>query len=454
MNAESLVIIIGGAAIGGLGVWFFLHSRRGNKHKTAETHWEGISDTVSADALILGELENPLVEITSLSLPEGGADPLKLDTGLATALQPLLQRAPQILKTDKEAATKSFRIVFSPAVTRGLNDGSMEVVETRCGLLAVARDASSGRFVERGKAVVEGGVRVGNAIMIGFQIAAVATAQNYLPEINERLRCLEDRVADIHFFQHEEKRGELRAAIHLLRQYHDAIARGKLHAGETAAIFKKLEDLEQRCLAIGELAHELLRQKLEELETLDIREELDRSGSAKRAAEWVQQNRELLELIFFAQSCRVLGCQVKAALPGDRTLLRDRIEHARCGVHNAVAAFKGVENRFEMKAILPLGPRKPERPLDPWDFLSHPITLLRFLWKHRGIFDTDYQPQVTNEFAKTKAAADGMVRQFDMQTAKAREVAQQLDSLASSGLAVDVRLDKEGTLQILSAGPV
>jgi len=101
-----------------------------------------------------------------------------------------------------------------------------------------------------------------------------------------------------------------------------------------------------------------------------------------------------------------------------------------------------------------LGPRKPERPLDPWDFLSHPITLLRFLWKHRGIFDTDYQPQVTNEFAKTKAAADGMVRQFDMQTAKARELAQQLDSLASSGLAVDVRLDKEGTLQILSAGPV
>ena len=111
------------------------------------------------EALIFGELENPLVEITPMDFSVGHPMPIEVDSGLKTALQPLLQRSSEIFRLGEEMSTKSLRVVFSPAVTRGLSAGSLELVETSRGLLPVARNASTGRFVQTGKAVAQGGVR-------------------------------------------------------------------------------------------------------------------------------------------------------------------------------------------------------------------------------------------------------------------------------------------------------
>lgn len=280
-----------------------------------------------------------------------------------------------------------------------------------------------------------GGVRLANVAAASWQIAAIATAQHYLAEINARLQRLEDGVAAIHFFQHEEKRAELRAAIHLLRQYHDAIARGELHAGETQAIYQKLEDLEHTCLAIGEIAGGLARRKLEKLEKLEIREAFDRSGSAERATDWVKQNQEAMELIFVAQSTRVLICHVKAALPGDRTLLRQRIAHAQKEVRDAVERFVGCHRRFHRKAAEPLRRRKGK------------------LWALGGIFDSDYRRKLKRVFSRASQTTAEMNQNLGAQAARALQLVEQFDQLANSGLALEVRLDAQGAVEILSAQP-
>ena len=130
---------------------------------------------------------------------------------------------------------------------------------------------------------------------MSWQIVAIATAQHYLGEINERLATIERSIEDIHWLLQEEKKTELTAAINLLCQYRDAIARGSLHAGKTAAINNQFEDIERTCLAIGGLARAKLQKRLKELEHLDVREWTARGDSAERAKKWVKDNREALD---------------------------------------------------------------------------------------------------------------------------------------------------------------
>ena len=200
MSAETILLLVGGVLTGGLGVWLVLHLRQ--KPLKAEDSQNVITSPDSdrmlirqrkepaafpTEALILGDLENPLVEITPMDFSTGSPMPIEVDSALKTALQPLLQHSSEILRLGKEMSTKSLRVVFSPAVTRGLSAGSLELVETSRGLLPVARNVSTGRFVQTGKAVAQGGVRLANVAAMSWQIVAIATAQHYLGEINERL---------------------------------------------------------------------------------------------------------------------------------------------------------------------------------------------------------------------------------------------------------------------------
>jgi hypothetical protein len=75
--------------------------------------------------------------------------------------------------------TKTLRVVFSPEVTRSLQDGTLTHVQDAAKqLLPVVRDPRTGRFVETGRVIKTGGVRLANVAAASWQIAAIATAQH------------------------------------------------------------------------------------------------------------------------------------------------------------------------------------------------------------------------------------------------------------------------------------
>jgi hypothetical protein len=123
MNAESILLLIG-VLTGGLGVWFVLHLRQ--KPPKAENSQSVIpspgpspdsersliqqrkqSVAFTTEALILGEPENPLVEITPMDFSIGNPVPIEVDSGLKIALQPLLQRSSEIFRLGNEISTKA-----------------------------------------------------------------------------------------------------------------------------------------------------------------------------------------------------------------------------------------------------------------------------------------------------------------------------------------------------------
>jgi hypothetical protein len=388
----------------------------------------------SADAVILGEVENPLVEITVTKVAMGAA-PIQLSPAMRSAIQPLIQRAPEMLRVGSEMADTAYRVVFSPAVTQALKDGTLELLPSSEQLLPVARDIGKGKkFVEIGRVVKGNGIRLASVAAMSWQIASIVTAQHYLGEINARLAGIERGIDDLRTWLEEEKKGELRAAVHLLREYYNAISRGDLHNHEQAAIYHQLDAIERTCLSIGELAREMSRRRLEELDRLDVRAWTDRGGSAERAIKWVKHNREALDLLFLAQSVRILTCQVKSTLPGDRQRLRDRIEHAKAEIIEAQRLFDATRDTLDAKV------RELQRRSDSFFAMG-------------GLLDEDYRHKINLEFSTTREQVARAVERLRSESTCAQDFSARFEQLDTAGLTLNVRLNEQGEVEILSANP-
>ncbi len=439
MTSESFILATGVFA-GGFGVWLFLRVRHkapvarnsGIETATREAVAHGENPTIYADALILGDVENPLVEITAINEPAASM-PLAVSPAMRTALQPLLQRAPEMFRIGSEAVTKSYRVVFSPAVTRALKDGTLELLPSSDKLLPVARDLRNGKkFVEIGRVVKGGGVKLATVATMSWQVLSIATAQHYLKDINARLVGIERGIDDIRKWFEEEKKGKLSAAVRYLRECSEAISRGQLHPHEVAAIYTQLDGIELTCGSIGDLAREMSRKRLEELDKIEVREWMDRNGSAERAIGWVKHNREALELIFLAQSVRILACHVKVMLPGDHQRVADRVQHAVQEAANAQRLFEATRASLDAK-VRALGERSGD-----WTAL----------W---GKFDDDHRRRIESEFSCVRHQALLAVEKLKKEATDTGDLSKRVEQFASSGMALDVRVDENGELQILSA---
>jgi len=156
-------------------------------------------------------------------------------------------------------------------VTGSLRSGGAELVKDGAGAwLPVARNAKTGKFLETGRAVASGGVRMAQVAAMSWQIASIATAQHYLGEINEKLQKLENGLADVLFLLDQEKRSKLKAFVQQLRQYHDAIKRGDLCNDDFLSVRLKIEDMESECLAIAETGRAILERKRSKIDNIEI----------------------------------------------------------------------------------------------------------------------------------------------------------------------------------------
>ena len=426
-------ILTGGVFAGGLCVWLVMRLRHPSVEAGGgESFGHPASPTVNADALILGDVENPLVEITAINEPPAST-PLAVSPAMRTALQPLLQRAPEMLRIGSEAVTKSYRVVFSPAVTRALKDGTLELLPSSDKLLPVARDLGKGKkFVEIGRVMKGGGVKLATVATMSWQVLSIATAQHYLKDINARLVGIERGIDDIRKWLEEEKKGKLSAAVRYLRECSEAISRGQLHPHEVAAIYTQLDGIELTCGSIGDLAREMSRKRLEELDKIEVSVWTDRNGSAERAIGWVKHNREALELIFLAQSVRILACHVKVMLPGDHQRVADRIRHAIEEAANAQRLFEATRASLDAK-VRDLGERS------DWTALF-------------GVFDDDHRRRIESEFSCVRDQALLAVEKLRTEATGTGDLSKRVEQLASSGMVLDVRIAEDGELQILSAG--
>lgn len=430
-----------GALAGGLGIWLVLRSwrksaiaRSGERDTGAADAANGSEDdSARVDALIIGDIESPLLEITPTEGSTYSAVPIAMKSSLRDALQPLLQRAPEFFRVGKEMTTKTYRLVFSPAVTRALGKGTLELVPSVGELLPVARKVGGNRrFVKIGRVITTGGVRLANVAAASWQIAAIATAQQYLADINARLAGIERGIEDIRTWLEEEKKGDLGAAVRLLREYYNAIARGELHEHEQSAIYHQLDDIERMCLSIGELAREMSRRRLDELDSLSVREWMERGGSAERAIKWVKHNREALDLMFLAQSVRILACQVKSTLPGDRQRLHERIEHAMQEAVEAQRLFEATREVLDTK-VQKLTKRKGS------------------VFALGGLLDEDYRRTINMEYSRAHEHTAEAVEKLRLEAAVALEWSGRFRGPDTSGLALEVRVSDDGKLDILSA---
>ena len=247
---------------------------------------------------------------------------------------------------------------------------------------------------------------------MSWQIASIATAQQYLGEINAKLKRIEDALENIVFFLTAEKKARLRAYVDLLRQYHPALSRGNLHPNETAAIYQKFEDLEHEALAIADLGKQLANKKIDELQTLDIKTWFSgRSETADKAAKLIRENEEAMELVFLAQSCRILGCQVKASLPGDRHLLQERLKDAALEVREIEQQFHQNRDKFIQRVD---GLRKRED------------SLLAF----KGAFDTDHLKGLEEKYHSVQGKAERICLAVEKESMRAGVFSGQLDRMS------------------------
>jgi hypothetical protein len=308
----------------------------------------------------------------------------------------------------------------------------VELLPSSGKLLPVAREASKGgKFVEIATVTKDAGLKLAGVAAMSWQILSIVTAQHFLNEINAKLAGIESGINDIRAWLEEEKKGELRASLRYLREISAAISRGQLHPDEIQAFYGQLDTIERITVAIGELAREVSARRLGELERLDIREWMDRGGSAHRVWEWIQHTKQAIDLIMLAQTVRVVGCEVKSMLPGDQQRLEERLEHARQVVENAQNLFESTQNAFFAK-IHELRKRNDN------------------FWALGGLLDDDHHGRLKNDFVSVREAISQATTRFKTESNQALDMARQLDAIGEAGMELEIRTDERGELQIFT----
>jgi hypothetical protein len=430
-NTEILILTAAVSALcSGILFWTF-RSRKQLNHSVEMATKKEADSHPAHERLIFGRPEAPLVAFEPLQLIEHSKS-LGSNAHLTASISPLMELIPKA----KEIASPAMRVVFSKEVMQGLKNGTLELTKDGAGdFLAVARKVDSKDFFQHGR-LLKSGVKLATLASASLQIATLITAQAHLAEIKASLKKIEDRLEGIDFFQKEEKRAELRGAVQLLKQYSDAIARGDLTDQEIQAILTKLEDIEQDCLAIGELGLGLLLKEKKALGKIKTQEIMSPTKTVDGGCEWADRCKELIELITMAHSCRVLGAYVKSTLQGGMGLVNHRINDATVKVEAALQALVDTKDEYKSQIIQPLhNSRK--------NWLLHPFGMDPF---HRN----KHVPNALRHYHQTQRGTSRIIQGFNQEVRQVMEVVEQQVQMAENGFGLDVRCTESGSLEVLN----
>jgi hypothetical protein len=143
--------------------------------------------------IAFGPLEAPFFEMSrSPLLPLFITEEFRLDSSLKQQLLSLFQHAPQLALNADLLAANRYVVHFSAEVTRGLSNGSMELMRSSEGFYAIAVRADGKRIVQ--PALIGMGVSTVAIIGLFWQVGAIVFGQKFLSVINQQLTRISDVV--------------------------------------------------------------------------------------------------------------------------------------------------------------------------------------------------------------------------------------------------------------------
>src|SRR5579884_3616503 len=157
-------------------------------------------------SIALGPQDAPYVQVSrALRRPDYRTEEFALPSAVRRELQSWLQHVPRLASGGGLFAANRYVVSFSPEVTRSLSNGSMELMRSsQGGYYAIAVTADGRRIVQTGmikKAGFPGAAIPG----LLWQIAAVATAQRFLADINKQLGKIGEAVEHIKRYLEAER---------------------------------------------------------------------------------------------------------------------------------------------------------------------------------------------------------------------------------------------------------
>jgi hypothetical protein len=277
-------------------------------------------------SIVWGPVEAPEIEITACS-PSTGRDwrQITLPTPTLSRFQALMRDIPDTFR-DLSQRTNTYRIAFSPTVTRQLRTGQLEMMKSRLSEapIAIARDPSTKRVIELPTVV---GISPAVVITGLWHVAAMITAQQFLSDISDRLKHLEQAISEIRQTLEAQQHGKLLANHRHIGQIATLVLDGDLSSEEFMTIATPLEDIERSSSAIMHAAF----LEMEPLLAVEARKQswFKLDSMIKSIEENIQNFQNAAKKASLAIHVRFAATQLTAALPIRRLLAERRVHDIR-----------------------------------------------------------------------------------------------------------------------------
>lgn len=292
----------------------------------AATHAPPKMPLDSASQIVLGAEESPLVRITALASANDRATTSSLvpvTESTQRELGPALGHAARALAGVGQATQRHLKMVFSPEIAQGLQDGTLHMMKSRAaegGIRAMAVDMAG---TIRGQASLVKGLNPASVAMGALQIMAVITAQQYLAVINRQLEQIQGGINTIKDWLTNEVRGRLRGNSDQLRRMAQALNRHEVSERDREVFAHELQTIDREMSQVLKQIEEERRRSLTEFRHKAIEEKAFKAdGLLGDSLNTVREKfvRELApcrntsELAILATRVRAMGILLRGAL--------------------------------------------------------------------------------------------------------------------------------------------
>lgn len=160
--------------------------------------------------------------------------------------------------------SSTFRMVLSPEMQAALKAGTAEMVDKGRGLSGNIVNKTTKEVVGRAYFQSARAAKLANVVTMGWQVAAMVTAQHYLAEINGRLDRISGQLTDVTDYLEDQDTGRLLGSFQTLKRVRGVLAsksvdhhdRQMINEDVRAAFRLAEAQVEHRLLAIGRLCQQ------------------------------------------------------------------------------------------------------------------------------------------------------------------------------------------------------
>jgi hypothetical protein len=222
-------------------------------------------------------------------------------------------------------AANRYVVSFSPEVTRELSNGSMELMRSsQGGYYATAVTADGRRIVQTGMSE-KAGFPVAAIPGLLWQVAAIATAQKFLSDINKQLARIGEAMEFIKRYLEAERIGTVQASLDRLAEIITAMNSGGWELDDARRWVGMLDDLDLPCSGIVRAGQAQKQDLLQKAANVDIGTFRLKKKAVERAVQNSHDFASHFGLCTSALYVRVAATPVRAALPVGRADLAARL---------------------------------------------------------------------------------------------------------------------------------